>query len=121
MSSQICGGLRVLGLSLSMPGALATMIMSDAGAEVIKIEALSGDPTRRHYASYMWHRGKKSVTLDLKTPGGRESLHQLVDGGDVRMGVGAAQNMHIGLSVGVEIGGKTPLAAQQTHVFQTRR
>jgi crotonobetainyl-CoA:carnitine CoA-transferase CaiB-like acyl-CoA transferase len=31
----------------------------------------------------MWHRGKKSVTLDLKTPGGRESLHQLVSGSDV--------------------------------------
>ena len=83
MAPLICEGLRVLDLSISMSGALPTMIMADAGAEVIKIEPPEGDPTRKHYAHPMWHRGKKSVVLDLKTREGQGHLHDLARHSDV--------------------------------------
>ena len=83
MTSEICSGLRVLDLSRTWTGALATLIMADAGAEVIKIEAPGGDPTWSHYASPMWHRGKKSAFLDLKTPEGQYTLKRLAANSDV--------------------------------------
>ena len=83
MTSEICSGLRVLDLSRTWTGALATVIMADAGAEVIKIEAPGGDPTWSHYASPMWHRGKKSAFLDLKTPDGQDTLKRLAANSDV--------------------------------------
>ena len=97
MTSEICSGLRVLDLSRTWTGALATMLLADAGAEVIKIEAPGGDPTWNHYASPLWHRGKKSAFLDLKTPEGQDTLrdltarsdvllHTLMPGADKRLG-----------------------------------
>ncbi len=77
-----CDGLRVIDFSQSYPGALATMVLADAGAEVIKVEPPGGDPTRRHYASVMWHRGKKSVVADLKTRDELERARGLVRGAD---------------------------------------
>lgn len=83
MTSEICSGLRVLDLSRTWTGALATLLLADAGAEVIKIEAPGGDPTWQHYASPLWHRGKKSAFLDLKTPEGNETLRRLAARSDV--------------------------------------
>ena len=83
MTSEICSGLRVLDLSRTWTGALATLLLADAGAEVIKIEAPGGDPTWKHYASPLWHRGKKSAFLDLKTPDGRDILKRLAARSDV--------------------------------------
>ena len=76
-------GLRVLDFSHSFPGALATMVLADSGAGVSKVEPPGGDPTRRHYASVMWHRGKRSVVLDLTTPEGREAAQRLAASVDV--------------------------------------
>ena len=83
MIPEICSGLRVLDLSRTWTGALATVLLADAGAEVIKIEAPGGDPTWSHYASPMWHRGKKSAFLDLKTPDGQDTLKRLAANSDV--------------------------------------
>ena len=83
MIPEICSDLRVLDLSRTWTGALATLLLADAGAEVIKIEAPGADPTRSHYASPMWHRGKKSAILDLKTPEGRDTLKRLAANSDV--------------------------------------
>ena len=44
------------------------MLMSDYGAEVIKIETPGGDPFRSTNAYLAWNRGKESVVLDLKSP-----------------------------------------------------
>lgn len=92
-------GLRVLDFSQSFPGALATMVLADSGAEVIKIEPPGGDPTRRHYASVMWHRGKKSVVIDLGTPEGREAAQGLASSADVvihTLRPGVAERLGIG-------------------------
>ena len=78
-----CEGLRVLDFTHSYPGAMASMVLADSGAEVVKAEPPTGDPTRRHYAWVMWHRGKKSVVLDLKTKAGRDNARQLADRADV--------------------------------------
>lgn len=69
-------GIRVLDLSMFLPGPWLTQMMADHGAEVIKIEPPSGEPVRnvgyRQNGASVWfrntHRGKKSVVLDLKDP-----------------------------------------------------
>ena len=78
-----CEALLVVDFTQSYPGALATMVLADSGAEVIKVEPPSGDPTRQHYASVMWNRGKKSVVLDLKTDNGRADAQRLASRADV--------------------------------------
>jgi len=58
-------GVRVIDLSTGPAGGIATMVMADFGAEVIKVEQPSGDPFRSMASAPMWLRGKKSVALDL--------------------------------------------------------
>jgi crotonobetainyl-CoA:carnitine CoA-transferase CaiB-like acyl-CoA transferase len=100
--SAACDGLRVIDFSTWMAGPLATMVLADNGAEVIKIEPPEGDPARALPAFQTWNRGKQSVALDLKTDAGRERALGLVRDADVvvtsfrpgvagRLGVGYEQ------------------------------
>ena len=84
--------LRVVDLSLYLPGPLMTQFMADHGAEVIKIESLhEGEPNREigakrdgvsvYFANT--HRGKKSLALNLKKPEGIEVLMRLAEKSDV--------------------------------------
>ncbi|MBV1904641.1 MAG: CoA transferase, partial [Pseudomonadales bacterium] len=85
-------GIRVLDLSLFLPGPLLTQMMADHGAEVIKLEPVNGgEPNREigqkrdgvsvYFANT--HRGKKSVQLNLKTDEGREMALRLAEKSDV--------------------------------------
>ncbi|MGH8705031.1 MAG: CaiB/BaiF CoA transferase family protein [Burkholderiales bacterium] len=85
-------GLRVLDLTLFLPGPYLTLALADHGAEVIKIEPPGeGDPTRglglADGASTVYfrnlNRGKKSVVLDLKSATGRAALLGLAARADV--------------------------------------
>lgn len=89
-------GIRVLDLSLFLPGPTASLMMADHGAEVIKIEARGeGEPNRYigqrrgtppdDTSVYFdcTHRGKKSLTLNLKSEAGRELFMRLVETADV--------------------------------------
>ena len=86
-------GVRVLEMSQAIAGPVAARTLGDLGAEVIKIEEPGvGDMSRRigpHFlggesAYYLnFNRNKKSVTLDLRSPEGREALHRLVAVSDV--------------------------------------
>ncbi|MHB8576107.1 MAG: CoA transferase, partial [Dehalococcoidia bacterium] len=76
-------GLRILDLSWGPAGGMATMVLADFGAEVIKVEPPGGDPFRHLAAAPMWLRGKQSVVLDLKTPTSVERLHDLLPSADV--------------------------------------
>jgi crotonobetainyl-CoA:carnitine CoA-transferase CaiB-like acyl-CoA transferase len=84
-------GLRVIDLSVFLPGPYLTLAMADHGAEVIKVEPPGGDPGREIGLSDSQHtvffrllnRGKKSVMLDLKTAAGREALLRLCEDADV--------------------------------------
>lgn len=79
----ILDGLKVLDLTEGMAGSLATMVLSDNGAEVIKIERPGGDPYRTTPAWIMWNRGKKSVLLDIHTKSGQEQVQKLAANSDV--------------------------------------
>ena len=86
-------GLRVVDLTKDFAGPFCTMILSDLGAEVIKVEKPgSGDETRAwgppfvkglSYYFLSLNRGKKSVTLDLKTPAAQKVVRQLVQDSDI--------------------------------------
>ena len=85
-------GIRVLDLSLFLPGPYLTLALADHGAEVIKIEPPGeGEPTRhlgpKDGPSTVYfrnlNRGKKSVVLDLKNPQEREALLKLCETADV--------------------------------------
>ena len=76
-------GIRVIDTSTGPAGGLATMVLADFGADVIKVEPPGGDRFRALAASPLWLRGKRSVVLDLATADGLDSLHALVTGADV--------------------------------------
>lgn len=84
-------GIKIIDLSVFLPGPMLTMMMADQGAEVIKIEAATGDPAREQApfeaGQSVWfrnlNRGKKSVVLDLKTEDGKGRLWEMIDGADV--------------------------------------
>ena len=75
--------LRVIDLSSGPAGGMATMVLADFGADVIKVERPEGDPFRSLPAAPMWLRGKRSVVLDLREPDGQARLHDLVRTADV--------------------------------------
>lgn len=78
-----CDGLRVIDFTWWMAGPLATMVLADYGARVIKVEPPGGDPARVLPAFQTWNRGKESVVLDLKTDEGRARAGELVRSADV--------------------------------------
>jgi crotonobetainyl-CoA:carnitine CoA-transferase CaiB-like acyl-CoA transferase len=103
-------GLRVIDLTRLLPGAFATLMLAELGAEVLKVEHPDGDPTRRlppllgdrGLYDLLLNRGKKSVVLELGAPGSDEVFDRLVATADVviesfrprsarRFGVSAAQ------------------------------
>lgn len=86
-------GIRVLDLSTLVQGPQAAALLHDLGAEVIKIELPGVGDVGRHVAPVAerghsavfvaCNRGKRSVTLDLRTPGGKQVLERLVEQSDV--------------------------------------
>lgn len=81
--TEACSALRVLDLSTGPAGGIATMILADFGADVLKVEPPGGDPFRNQAAAPMWLRGKRSVELDLKSVAGQRRLHALTTESDV--------------------------------------
>ena len=79
----VCEGIRVIDLSSGRAGGIATMVLADFGADVIKIEPPGGDPERATPSWPLWLRGKRSVTLDLTQAADQQALHRLVAGADV--------------------------------------
>jgi crotonobetainyl-CoA:carnitine CoA-transferase CaiB-like acyl-CoA transferase len=87
-------GVRVLDLTGVVSGPLATMFLADQGADVIKIEPIGGDITRRSRATIdsngqfsalfiSSNRGKRSLAVDIKSESGREILSKLASQTDV--------------------------------------
>jgi CoA:oxalate CoA-transferase len=88
-------GLVVVDLSRYIAGPYCTMLLADAGATVIKVEPPHGDDTRRLepfvesesgdvVSAYFirMNRGKRSITLDLKSEAGRQTLERLIGKAD---------------------------------------
>ena len=79
-------GTRVLDLTRLLPGAYATLLLADLGAEVIKIEDPRGGDTMRALGPAYFdalNRGKRSVVLDLRAEGSRPVLDALLETADV--------------------------------------
>lgn len=76
-------GLRVIDLSSGPVGGMATMVLSDFGADVVKVERPGGDPFRFMGTAPMWLRGKRSVELDLNRKVEQERLYELAATADV--------------------------------------
>jgi len=91
--SGALSGIKILDLSRVLAGPYCTMILGDLGAEVIKVEAPGGSDDTRKWgppfkngvsAYYLCaNRNKKSITIDLKTEEGVETVKQLVQESDV--------------------------------------
>jgi formyl-CoA transferase len=94
-SDNIFSGLKVVDLASFVAGPGAAVILSDFGADVIKVEPPSGDmwrivfkipPQPRANDNYLWHldnRNKRGMTLDLKSPSAQQVLEKLVKWADV--------------------------------------
>lgn len=103
-------GVRILDLTTMVSGPMATMILADQGADVIKIESPSGDLMRNYgtihkgmSSSFLsGNRNKRSLCVDIKKPEGLEIVRKLLPSADVlvqnfrpgaieRMGLGEAE------------------------------
>jgi crotonobetainyl-CoA:carnitine CoA-transferase CaiB-like acyl-CoA transferase len=92
MLVKLLSGIKVVDFSKWLPGQYCGMLMGDYGADIIKVEDLAGDATRRFWPakapgmSY-WHmmlnRNKRGVALNLRREGGREALLKLLSEADV--------------------------------------
>jgi crotonobetainyl-CoA:carnitine CoA-transferase CaiB-like acyl-CoA transferase len=87
----LLAGIRVLDLSLQLPGPFCTMMMADYGADVIKVDEpeprtrnpfSAEEPGMGSVERYL-NRGKKSLTLNLKSVEGKEIFRKLAAGADV--------------------------------------
>jgi crotonobetainyl-CoA:carnitine CoA-transferase CaiB-like acyl-CoA transferase len=96
MSRNVFSGLKVIDLASFIAGPAATTILSDFGADVIKVEPPgTGDPYRyfsttppnpiadTNYAWQLTNRNKRSIALDLKSKGAKEVLNRLIRWADV--------------------------------------
>ncbi|HKS86985.1 MAG TPA: CoA transferase [Pseudolabrys sp.] len=88
---QPLSGLFVVDFTTLLPGPLATLMLAEAGADIVKIEAPGGENARRFpplidaesVAFAMLNRGKKSMTVDLKSPDDRARLIPLIERADI--------------------------------------
>jgi crotonobetainyl-CoA:carnitine CoA-transferase CaiB-like acyl-CoA transferase len=91
MSFRPLDGIRVVDLTSNMSGPLATMVLADQGADVVKVEPPSGDLIRTvgtgrggmsaYFANL--NRGKRSISVDLSTEPGVEVVRRLASDADV--------------------------------------
>src|SRR5579872_4825119 len=91
---------RVIDFGQYLPGPLATMLLADAGADVIRIDP-PGGPLWHHHTNAVLQRGKRSIILDLRQSNDRELANRLIATADVvvenfspgvmeRLGLGAS-------------------------------
>jgi crotonobetainyl-CoA:carnitine CoA-transferase CaiB-like acyl-CoA transferase len=76
-------GIRVLDLGLAIAGPFGTQLLSDLGADVIKINALHDVYWHSNHIAYMANHGKRSIALNLKHARAMQILHELVATTDV--------------------------------------
>ncbi len=94
-TDNVFSGLKVVDLASFIAGPSAAVILSDFGAEVIKVEPPTGDlwrignklpPQPQSKEAYQWHlanRNKRGIALNLKSPGAQPVLERLVKWADV--------------------------------------
>ena len=76
-------GIRIIDFSEGIAGPMATMLLGDMGAEVIKVEPPGGDRMKDHPGYLCWNRNKQVVTLDLHAFEGLSAARSLLATADV--------------------------------------
>ena len=84
----LLAGIKVVEFTHMVMGPAAGLVLADLGAEVIKVEPVGGDKTRRLRGSgagyfSMYNRNKKSLAVDLKSPEGKGIALKLIEQADV--------------------------------------
>lgn len=126
MAAGPLDGVRVVEITMFQQGPVAGMRLGDLGADVIKIEAKTGDPGRgfmkvigaqvglkgRNYYFEHTNRNKKSIVLDLKSKKGMEVFFKLIDTADVFL-----NNMSIEAPIKLGIGPDMLLARNPRLIY----
>src|SRR5438128_9116678 len=102
-SAPFLNGIRVLDITGALAGPYCTTILSDLGAEVIKIEPVDGDPIRRRLVGPerrtlpfdLIHRNKRSLAVDIRSERGRDIVKALAARSDVLV-----ENFRVGAIAG---------------------
>jgi crotonobetainyl-CoA:carnitine CoA-transferase CaiB-like acyl-CoA transferase len=115
-------GIRVLDFTRVVSGPYCTMLLSDLGAEVVKVERPgSGDDSRAFGPPFVkgesayflsLNRGKKSVVIDLRTPRGRQAARRLARKFDV-----VIENFRVGYMAGVGLDYETLSADNERLIY----
>jgi crotonobetainyl-CoA:carnitine CoA-transferase CaiB-like acyl-CoA transferase len=96
-------GVTVIDFGAFVAGPYSSIALSDLGADVIKVEAVSGDPNRSVFRSFTSvNRGKRVIGLDLKSAEGRDIARRLCEGADI-----AINNFKTGVSARLGIDAKS--------------
>ena len=119
-ASAPLAGIRIIDLTSNMSGPLATMVLADQGADVVKVEPPAGDAIRSvgtghagmsaYFANN--NRGKRSLTVDLSTDLGRDVVRRLVANADV-----FAQNFRPGVADRLGLDAASLMAANPRLVY----
>ena len=108
MATLPLAGVRVVALEQAVAAPFCSRHLADMGADVVKVERPDGGDLARRYDSvvnglsayFVWlNRGKRSICLDVKQPGGIEVLRRLLEGADVfvhNLGPGAVERLGLG-------------------------
>ncbi len=94
----VLDGLRVLDLSWGIAGPMTTMMLSDHGADVTKIEPPGGDPFANQLGYKVWQRGKRSAVLDLTAADDKAAFLALAAHADILVESftpGTTEKLHI--------------------------
>jgi crotonobetainyl-CoA:carnitine CoA-transferase CaiB-like acyl-CoA transferase len=96
-------GIKVIDFGAFVAGPYTSTVLADFGADVIKVEPMTGDPNRSIFRSWTSsNRGKRCLTIDLKTPDGLKIAQQLCVAADV-----VTSNFRPGVSARLGIDAKT--------------
>ena len=114
-------GIRVLELTSMITGPLATMILADQGADVIKVEPPGAGDVMRYLGSQRGgmtalfascNRSKRSIVIDLKNPDGKELIRELAKTADVFL-----QNYRVGVIDRLGLGAETLCAENPELIY----
>lgn len=92
-------GLRIVDFTRGFPGALTTMLLSDYGAEVLKVVSPGGDPLEIAPGFRVWNRGKRQMAVDLRSGEGVEAALELASRADV-----VIESWRVGVADGIGVG-----------------
>src|SRR5437870_8277935 len=109
--SSVLDGVRVIDFGQYIAGPLAAMLLADQGADVIRVDP-PGGPRSDTPANATWHRNKRSIVLDLKSPTDHDIAHRLIESADV-----VVENFRPGVMDRLRLGPEAMIAANPRLIY----